>query len=181
MNSVRKLPRSPLSSALFISGLVFFIIIGLRVAGSLEFLELAAYDWLTRLQPGVSRPDPRITIIGVTEHDIRSQGRWPLTDSTLAQALAILTRHKPRAIGLDIFRDISVPPGSEEFDSILTGNRNIIVVTKFGDRGVPPPVVLNNTDAVSVCLYCHFLLSQIIFITLSLIVRYFYISISYAA
>ena len=149
MNSVRKLLRSPLSSALFISGLVFFIIIGLRVAGSLEFLELAAYDWLTRLQPGVSRPDPRITIIGVTEHDIRSQGRWPLTDSTLAQALAILTRHKPRAIGLDIFRDISVPPGSEEFDSILTGNRDIIVVTKFGDRGVPPPVVLNNTDQVA--------------------------------
>ena len=116
MGSGRKLLRSPFTGALFVSGLVFFIIIGLRVAGSLEFLELAAYDWLVRVQPGVSRTDSRIIIIGISERDIRSQGRWPLTDVTLAEALAILARHKPRAIGVDIFRDISVPPGREELD-----------------------------------------------------------------
>lgn len=55
MNSVRKLLQSPLAGALFASSLVFFIITGLRVAGSLEFLELAAYDWLIRLQPEISR------------------------------------------------------------------------------------------------------------------------------
>jgi adenylate cyclase len=149
MNSMRKFLRSPFSGAVFISGLVFLIITGFRFAGTLEFLELTAYDWLIRLQPGVSGSDPRITIVGVTENDIRSQGRWPLTDFTLAQALSILTQHKPRAIGLDIFRDITVPPGSEKLDSILTANKNIIVVTKFGERGVPPPVVLSDTDQVA--------------------------------
>jgi len=148
MGSVRKLLRSHFTVALFVSGLVFSIIIGIRVAGSLEFLELAAYDWLIRLQSEVSQTDPRVIIIGISERDIRSQGRWPLTDVTLAKALAILVRHKPRAIGVDIFRDISVPPGREELDSILMGNPNIITVTKFGEGGVPPPVVLKNTDQV---------------------------------
>ena len=145
---MRKLLRSQFTVALLISGLVFFIIMGLRIVGGLEFLELAAYDWLIRLQPEVSRTDHRVTIIGISERDIRSQGRWPLTDATLAKALAILERHKPRAIGIDIFRDISVPPGREELDSILTENPNIISVTTFGEGGVQPPEVLKNTDQV---------------------------------
>lgn len=148
MGSVRKLLGSQFIVALFISGLVFFIIIGLRVVGSLEFLELAAYDWFVRLQPKVSLPDHRIILIGISERDIRSQGRWPLTDATLAEALAILVRHKPRAIGIDIFRDISVPPGREKLDSILMENPNIISVTTFGKGGVPPPEVVKNTDQI---------------------------------
>ena len=72
MGSVRKLLRSHFTVALFVSGLVFSIIIGIRVAGSLEFLELAAYDWLIRLQSEVSQTDPRVIIIGISERDIRS-------------------------------------------------------------------------------------------------------------
>jgi len=148
MGIVGKIPGSQFIVALFVSVLVFFIIIGLRVTGSLEFLELVAYDWLIRLQPEFSRTDHRIITIGVSEHDIRSLGRWPLTDATLAKALSILVLNKPKAIGIDIFRDIPVPPGSEELDSILMENQNIIAVTKFGEDGVPPPAVLKNTDQV---------------------------------
>ena len=63
---------------------------GLRSLGIFESLELAAYDLCIRLRPDVSEPDPRIVLVTVTEDDIRKQGRWPLTDDVLAQALEIL-------------------------------------------------------------------------------------------
>jgi adenylate cyclase len=95
--------------------------------------------------------DSRIALITITEQDIRNQGRYPLTDATVAQMLAILVQYQPRAIGLDIFRDIPVPPGREELDAILTSYRHIIAVMKFGEGGsdgIPPPPVLQGTDQV---------------------------------
>jgi len=108
---VRKILSSPLNAVLLISGIVFISIIVLRANGNLESLELAAYDWFIRLKPSTSGENKRIVLITVSERDILNQGRWPLTDRTLAQVLTILSQYEPCAIGVDIFRDISVPPG----------------------------------------------------------------------
>jgi adenylate cyclase len=119
--------------------------------GYLEFLELTAYDWTIRLNPAPSPPDPRIVLIGITEDDIRTLGQWPLPDDMLAKTLEILTQAGARTIGLDLFRDFKVPPGHEALNSILTRNKDIITVLKFGDdlmRGVPGPPVLEGTDQV---------------------------------
>ena len=143
--------RSPPVTSVLIGILISLGIIGLRSFGILESLELAAYDLCIRLRPDVSGPDPRIVLISVTEDDIRKQGRWPLTDETLAQALEILSQSQPRAIGVDIYRDIPVPPGHDRLNSILTKNRRIIATTKFADDPasvIPPPPVLKNTDQV---------------------------------
>jgi adenylate cyclase len=151
MRSLRGLLRSPLAASLVASALVFLSILALRRAGSLESLELAAYDWYSRLRPDVSASDSRIVLIAITERDIHNQGRWPLADATLAQVLEMLTQYRPRAIGLDIYRDIVVPPGREELNAILSGNRHIIAVTKLGEGGadgIPPPPVLQHTDQV---------------------------------
>ena len=124
---------------------------GLRSLGMLEALELAAYDLCVRLRPDVSEPDPRIVLVTVTEDDIRKQGRWPLTDDVLAQALEILSQSYPRAIGVDIYRDIPVPPGHDRLNAILTNNRRIIVTTKFADdpaSAIPPPPILKGTEQV---------------------------------
>jgi CHASE2 domain-containing sensor protein len=124
---------------------------GLRSTGALESLELAAYDWCLRLQPEPPGEDPRIVLIQITERDIRVQQRWPLTDRTLAQALEHIAQARPRAIGLDIFRDIPVPPGGEELAEVLQNNPNIIAMMKFGSGGedtVPPPSVLKHTEQV---------------------------------
>jgi adenylate cyclase len=126
-------------------------IIGLRSFGFLESFELAAYDLSIRLRPERRGPDSRIVLVTVTEDDIRKQGRWPLSDDTLAAALEILSQAQPRAIGLDIYRDIPVPPGHERLNRILTSNRRIIVATKFSDDPasvIPPPPVLKNSDQV---------------------------------
>ena len=79
---------------------------------------------------------------------ISNQGRWPLTDATLARTLDILIRYEARTIGLDIFRDIQVPPGGVDLDSVLKDHQNIIAVMKFGKNGVPPPQVINSPDRI---------------------------------
>ena len=136
MSSLRRLLRSPLAASIMASALVFLCIMGLRRAGSLESLELAAYDWYIRLRPDVSVSDSRIVLIAITERDIHNQGRWPLADATLAQVLEMLTQYRPRAIGLDIYRDIVVPPGREELDAILTAKSPHHCRDEIRGRGV---------------------------------------------
>ncbi len=151
MSAVGQRLRHPLAASLLISILVFVGVMGLRSAGSLEALELTAYDWYLRLRLDDSEADSRIVLITITESDIQNQGRWPLTDATLARVLRTLARYRPRAIGLDIYRDLPVPPGQEELEALLTGNRHIIVVRKFGEgvfEGIPPPPVLQKTEQV---------------------------------
>ena len=82
-----KLLRSRRVVCIFISALVLTVVILLRWLGVLEGLELAAYDGFVRLRHTVSSTNPRITIIEVSERDIQEQGRWPLTDGMLADAL----------------------------------------------------------------------------------------------
>ncbi|MGV7224004.1 MAG: CHASE2 domain-containing protein, partial [Nitrospinales bacterium] len=149
MFQLPKLKYRPYIAAVFASGIIFFVIIGLRSAGYLEHLELLTYDWFIRLQPVNSESSSPVVIIEVTEDDIQKLGRWPLTDATLAQALDILNRYQPRTIGVDIFRDIHVPPGSMRLDSILIENQSIIAVMKSGDNGVPPPQVISDTDQIA--------------------------------
>ncbi|MBI2875884.1 MAG: CHASE2 domain-containing protein [Candidatus Tectomicrobia bacterium] len=65
--------------------------------------------------------------------------------------LELLTRYRPRAIGLDLIRDLPVPPGRERLEAVLAGNRRIIAVMKFGngvEMGIPPPPALKGTDRV---------------------------------
>ena len=146
-----KLFRSPLAISLFVGMAVFLSVVGLRNTGSLESLELTAYDWYIRLRPEVPQPDPPIVLVEINETDIQNQGGWPLTDATVAKMLEILTQYQPRAIGLDLYRDISVPPGGKELEAILAKNHNIIIAMKYGGDGkpgIPPPTALKDTDQV---------------------------------
>lgn len=151
MNAVLKIVQSRPAAVIIVSAIVVLAILGLRNAGHLETMELSAYDWFVRLLPEDSSPDPRIVLIGITENDIRRQHRWPLTDATVAQALEKLLQYRPRAVGMDIYRDFPVPPGSEALNSILTGDGRIVAVMKFGggvQAGIPPPPALSHTAQV---------------------------------
>src|SRR5687768_15653355 len=108
LTTVGKCFRSPFLTSVVVGMVVFLGIMGLRSTGNLEFLELVAYDWYIRLRPETSTSAARIALIGITERDIRAQGRWPLPDATLAQVLSALAQYQPRAIGLDIYRDVQV-------------------------------------------------------------------------
>ena len=111
MSSLQKLGQS-LFAVSILAGIVGALsVLGIRATSILEPLELTVYDWLIQSHRGAEGADPRIVMITVTEQDILHQGRWPITDATLAEALEQLAQFQPRAIGLDIYRDIPVDPG----------------------------------------------------------------------
>ena len=147
----RRRALSPLAAALLISLLVGFGVLALRVAGSLESAELAAYDWYLRLRPLAPATDPRIVIVTMTERDIQEMGTWPLPDYVLAEALQILLRHEARAIGVDIYRDVPIPPGTDRLRRILEADPRVVVVMKFGEGpagGVQAPAAVTDPDRV---------------------------------
>jgi adenylate cyclase len=133
--------------AVLASFLVAFFILVALITGHLQSFELFAYDWCTRLLPKISEMNTRIVLITIDENDIRKQG-WPLPDAALAKALSILTSYDALSIGVDIYRDIPIPPGSDELESILTHNPRIVGMMKFGQEGIPPPSILKDTAQV---------------------------------
>jgi len=136
-------------------GLVVAVgVIGLRAFRVLEPAELAVYDAFVRARaaPPGAPPDPRILIVAITEEDIQEQGIWPFHDALLAQGIEALRALGPRAIGLDIYRDVPVPPGTAELDAVLRRDHRFVAVTKFAEgssKGVRPPPALKGTDQVA--------------------------------
>ncbi|MGL5080973.1 MAG: putative bifunctional diguanylate cyclase/phosphodiesterase [Microcoleaceae cyanobacterium] len=100
-----------------------------------QSLELASFDQMIRLKANQTI-DPRILIVEITEQDIRQQGHWPLSDQVIAQTLENLNKYQPKVIGLDIYRDVPQPPGSEQLSQVLKAD-NIVAITLHGI--VPPP------------------------------------------
>ncbi|MGA7936786.1 MAG: EAL domain-containing protein, partial [Kovacikia sp.] len=133
-------------SVLISSTIVVGLLLGLRQFSSLESLELLTFDYLTRLSPA-REPDSRLLIVGITEQDLQKHG-WPLSDQTLAQLLQQLQRHKPKVIGLDLYRNLAQPPGQEKLAQQLQAS-NLIAITNVGSdpkaETVPPPPNVENT------------------------------------
>jgi adenylate cyclase len=146
-----RLLRSSPIVAVLVALLLGAGLLGVRSLGMLESLELGAYDWYLRIRPDGPPLVPRVALVTVTERDIHGHGGWPLSDRVLADALERVGRLGARAIGLDIYRDVAVPPGSDKLQAVLAGDPRIVVVTKFAggtSQGVPPPLVLKGTDQV---------------------------------
>ena len=133
-------------ASLVVTGLV----LGIRQSGGLQGLQLAAYDRLMQLHPAAA-PDPRLLIVEITERDIQNQGTWPLKDGIYAQALSQLLKHQPRAIGLDIYRDLPMEPGREAFINQLKSSDRTFVITKHGsdtEVGIPPPAEIADSNQI---------------------------------
>ncbi|OCQ95976.1 diguanylate cyclase [Oscillatoriales cyanobacterium USR001] len=119
---------------------VSLLLLLIRQLGGLQELELASFDRTLRLMAD-RLPDSRLLIVSITEADIQALGRLPISDRLMAQAIATLQKYQPKAIGLDIYRDVPQEPGHKELQTQLQAS-NIIAITKFNDAetmGVPPP------------------------------------------
>ena len=133
--------------AALVGALVAIICVVAYQTAWLQPLELAAYDALIASQPSVAGAP--IVVVEVTERDIQDIGRWPLTDQALANALNLIENQQPRVIGLDIYRDLPVPPGTGALQSVLRRKDNIVAVYRFtapGEAAVSAPVRLRGTD-----------------------------------
>jgi adenylate cyclase len=121
------------------------LVLGLRGLGSLEWLELLSYDLMMRLRPEAG-VDSRILVVGITERDLQSRGSLlQLPDQVYADLLAKLRPAKPRAIGIDIYRDTPIEPGHAAFVQELKQSNRIFGITMLGDATQPtikPPAAL---------------------------------------
>ena len=126
-------------SGLIASLLISSIIISIRQLGSLQFLEILAYDFIVRVA-NKTYTDPRLLIVEITERDIENQNRWPLSDATFARLIQQLQEYKPKIIGLDVYREIAYPPGTEELQKQFQ-NDNVITIKYLerGNDGISPP------------------------------------------
>jgi diguanylate cyclase (GGDEF)-like protein/PAS domain S-box-containing protein len=72
-------------------------------------------------------------------------GSWPIPDGVVAEVLKKIQVHSPRAIGLDIYRDLPVQPGNEELLAAYKSMPNLIGIELLGKnngtRVLPPPVL----------------------------------------
>jgi adenylate cyclase len=136
-SSLRRLDRTPAwAAALALGAAAAGALVGARAMGLLEPLELGAYDRALRLgRP--ARDDPRIALVEIRESDMAEWGH-PLTDAVLARVLAVLSSGRPRAIGVDLYRDRPVPPGEEDLRRVVSLDPGIVVVEKIADPDAGP-------------------------------------------
>jgi len=143
--------RSPTLVSVALGILACLLVVGLRSAGYLQFLELASYDALLRVKERHTVHEPRLVVVQIVEEDIQRIRQWPPSDDRLADLLEALLGYSPRVIGVDLYRDFAVPPGTERFTNLIKNNESIIFVEKFlgatGDR-VLGPEVLRGTERI---------------------------------
>ncbi|MEA5578178.1 CHASE2 domain-containing protein [Anabaena sp. UHCC 0451] len=121
------------------------VVILLRVLGLLQSWEWAAFDQYMRLRPAQPQDD-RIVIAGISEADVQYLQQGYIADSVYTRLLEKLKARKPRAIGLDIYRDLPFQPGHEDLVKVFKSTKYLVGIEKVvGDRNgntvAAPPVL----------------------------------------
>ena len=138
--------RRRLIKALMVANLVALVLLPLREAGWLQGLELSAYDTLVTFFAGSQESD-RVVLVVTNEADINRFG-YPIRDNDLSTVLARVFAGGPKAVGVDLYRDLAMPPGNDELQAIQRSHDNLYWVFKLPDEGnigVPAPPALRQS------------------------------------
>lgn len=102
---------------------------GLQATGTLQLLEWSILDHWFRLRPPEARTPP-IVLVTISESDLSRLQRFPISDQSLSTAIEILKRERPTVIGLNLYRNLPVEPGSQQLQQTFASTPNLIGVTK---------------------------------------------------
>ncbi|MGK7954936.1 MAG: CHASE2 domain-containing protein [Crocosphaera sp.] len=121
------------------------LVILLRLGGVLQGWEWDLFDFYMKSRP-LEPKDTRIAIVGINENDLQRLNESIISDEVLAKLLNKLKAQNPRAIGLDIYRDLPVPPGNEALTQVFQTTPNLVGIQKVaGEVGwetvAPPPIL----------------------------------------
>ncbi|GET37936.1 CHASE2 domain-containing protein [Microseira wollei] len=119
----------------------------LRLTGLFQGMEWDVLDQFFRLRP-LESPEPRIVIVTVSETDITNIGQWPIPDRVLVQAIKNIKARNPRAIGLDLYRDLPVEKGHEALVEMFKSTPNLIGIEKVVGPRIAPPLVLSQLERI---------------------------------
>ena len=139
-----RLPKSWIGISAIVTAI---LIILLRSIGVWQGWELTTLDFYFQQRPAIDYPS-RITIITIDESDIQNIGQFPLSDRILARSLTNLVSYKPRVIGLDLYRDLPVPPGNEALQKLFASTPNLIGIEKIVGAKIPPPPLLKESNQI---------------------------------
>lgn len=136
------LPESFIHTGLTLA--VTTVVIGIRLLGGLQPLELKAFDYLMRSRPDEGS-DPRLLLITITGADVQAQPpqerqATSLSNHALDQVLQKVMAYQPRAIGLDIYREIPVKSEYQTLINTLKNNDRFITVCQVGEDANNPGV-----------------------------------------
>ena len=137
-----------LQGTLFIAPCVVGLIIVGSNAGIFRLLEWAALDQFFRLNSSESIED-RIVIVTIDEPDITYVQQWPMSDRVMAQLIRNIKAQNPRAIAIDVYRDLPVEPGHEELVQEFQNTPNFIGVQKIAGNPIAPPPTLDELGQVA--------------------------------
>ena len=120
----------------------------LMTQGLLQQQELWLYDRMLAVRSETLHRPP-VTVIGISEADLTRLQSGSLPDQILSELLQAILRQHPDVIGLDLYRDIPVPPGGEQLANLLNAHPDIIMPQQYGDEyaeAIPPPPFLQRDD-----------------------------------
>ncbi|MFB2877837.1 CHASE2 domain-containing protein [Floridanema aerugineum] len=123
------------------------LVIAANSLGVFQLLEWATFDQFFAIRPPAP-VDPRIVVITIDESDINKAGQWPISDAVLAKLITKVKAQKPEAIGLDIYRDLPVPPGHLTLVKLFQSTPNLIGVEKVVGNAVPASPTLSKLKQV---------------------------------
>ncbi|HYX15617.1 MAG TPA: CHASE2 domain-containing protein [Nostoc sp.] len=125
---------------------------GLVIAGSnigvFRILEWVTLDQLFRIHPQEAI-DKRIVIVTIDEPDIQYVKQWPMSDRVMAKMIRNIKAQQPRAIAIDIYRDLPVEPGHAELVKEFQNTPNFIGIEKIAGKPVAPPPILAKQSQVA--------------------------------
>ncbi|QHG14813.1 CHASE2 domain-containing protein [Nostoc sp. ATCC 53789] len=125
---------------------------GLVIAGSnigvFRILEWVTLDQLFRIRPQEAI-DKRIVIVTIDEPDIQYVKQWPMSDRVMAKMIHNIKAQQPRAIAIDIYRDLPVEPGHAELVKEFQNTPNFIGIEKVAGKPVAPPPILAKQSQVA--------------------------------
>ncbi|NEP53501.1 MAG: CHASE2 domain-containing protein, partial [Moorea sp. SIO3C2] len=135
-------------TVLFIAPSIAGLVILGSNAGLFRMLEWASQDQLFRLRPKES-VDERIVLVTIDEPDIKYVKQWPMSDRVMAQLIRNIKAQQPRAIGIDIYRDLVVEPGHDELVEVFKSTPNLIGIEKIAGNPIAAPPVLDKLSQVA--------------------------------
>jgi adenylate cyclase len=123
------------------------LVLLLRFSGLLQGFEWNLLDQFFRWR-SLEPPDTRIALVTIDESDLTKVGQWPIPDRILAQAIAKIKAQNPRAIGLDLYRNLPVEPGHADLVKLFQSTPNLFGIEKIVEPRIAPPPTLSQRHQV---------------------------------
>ncbi|NEP16749.1 MAG: CHASE2 domain-containing protein [Leptolyngbya sp. SIO4C1] len=133
--------------ALAVSAIASVAMAAVNATGVLQYLEWLILDSYFLLRPAEAS-EQRVLLVTIDEADLSYVGTWPIPDRVLAEAINQIDQHQPRAIGLDLYRNLPVEPGHEKLVQVFENTPALIGVEKVINRSVAAPPTLEQLDQV---------------------------------